>query len=100
RCSFPRYLEVNEQRAAPGKGPPMDTCATADRKGPAKLIALLRLSVVAAIAVVGLAACTPAATPAAFRTAGYGTAAGATSASSSMPMPMPMPAGQMASAGP
>ena len=77
----------------------MDTCATADRKGPAKLIALLRLSVVAAIAVVGLAACTPAATPAAFRTAGYGTAAGATSASSSMPMPMPMPAGQMASAG-
>jgi amicyanin len=50
--------------------------------------------VLAAIAVVGLAACAPAA----FRTAGHGTAAGATSASSSMPMPMP--AGQMASAGP
>jgi len=72
----------------------MDTYATAGRKGPAKRIALLRLSVVAAIAVVGLAACAPAA----FRTAGHGTAAGATSASSSMPMPMP--AGQMASAGP
>ena len=72
----------------------MDTYATAGRKGPAKRIALLRLSVPAAIAVVGLAACAPAA----FRTAGHGTAAGATSASSSMPMPMP--AGQMASAGP
>jgi len=72
----------------------MDTHATAGRKGPAKRIALLRLSVLAAIAVVGLAACAPAA----FRTAGHGTAAGATSASSSMPMPMP--AGQMASAGP
>jgi plastocyanin len=72
----------------------MDTYATAGRKGPAKRIALLRLSVLAAIAVVGLAACAPAA----FRTAGYGTAAGATSASSSMPMPMP--AGKMASAGP
>ena len=72
----------------------MDTYATAGRKGPPKLIALLRLSEVAAIAVVGLAACTPAA----FRTAGHGTAAGATSASSSMPMPMP--AGQMASTGP
>ena len=63
----------------------MDTSATAGRKGPAKRIALLRLSVLAAIAVVGLAACAPAA----FRTAGHGTAAGATSASSSMPMPMP-----------
>ncbi len=72
----------------------MDTYATAGRKRPAKRIALLRLSVLAAIAVVGLAACAPAA----FRTAGHGTAAGATSASSSMPMPMP--AGQMASAGP
>ena len=73
----------------------MDTYATAGRKwGPAKRIALLRLSVLAAIAVVGLAACAPAA----FRTAGHGTAAGATSASSSMPMPMP--AGQMVSSGP
>jgi len=72
----------------------MDTYATAGRKGPAKRIALLRLSVLAAIAIIKLAACAPAA----FRTAGHGTAAGATSASSSMPMPMP--AGQMASAGP
>ena len=72
----------------------MDTHATAGRKGPAKCIALLRLSVPAAIAVVGLAAYAPAA----FRTAGYRSAAGATSASSSMPMPMP--AGQMASGGP
>ena len=70
----------------------MDTYATAGRKGPAKRIALLRLSVPAAIAVVGLAACAPAAS----RTAGYGTSARATSASSSMPMP----AGQMTSGGP
>jgi len=72
----------------------MDTYAAAGRKGPAKRIALLRLTVLAAIAVVGLAACAPAA----FRTAGHGTAAGATSASSSMPMPMP--AAQMAPRGP
>jgi len=72
----------------------MDTYPTAGRKGPAKLTALFRLSVVAAIAFVGLAACAPAA----MRTAGYGTAPGATRASSSMPMPMP--AGQTASAGP
>ena len=72
----------------------MDTYPTAGRKGPAKLTALFRLSVVAAIAFVGLAACAPAA----LRTAGYGTAPGATRASSSMPMPMP--AGQTASAGP
>ena len=72
----------------------MDVYATAGRKGPAKRIALLKLSVVFAIAVVGLAACAPAA----FRTAGSGTAAGATSASPSTPMSMP--ASQMASAGP
>jgi hypothetical protein len=34
----------------------MDTDATPDRNGPAKLLALLRLSVPAAIALVGLAA--------------------------------------------
>ena len=72
----------------------MDAHATAGRKGPAKRITPFRLSVLGAIAVVGLAACAPAAS----KSAGYGAAAGPTGVSSSMPMPMP--AGQMASAGP
>jgi amicyanin len=68
----------------------MDAHTTAGRKGPAKRITPFRCSVLGAIAVVGLAACAPAAS----RSAGYG-------ASSSMPMSMPpMPAGQMASADP
>ena len=72
----------------------MDAHATSGRKGPAKRITPFRLSVLGAIAVVGLAACAPAAS----KSAGYGAAAGPTGVSSSMPMPMP--AGQMASAGP
>jgi amicyanin len=68
----------------------MDAHTTAGRKGPAKRITPFRCSVLGAIAVVGLAACAPAAS----RSAGYG-------ASSSMPMSMPsMPAGQMAAADP
>ena len=72
----------------------MDTHANAGSKGPAKRITPFRFSVLGAIAVVGLAACAPAAS----KSAGYGAAAGPTGVSSSMPMPMP--AGQMASAGP
>jgi amicyanin len=64
----------------------MDAHTTAGRKGPAKRITPFRFSVLGAIAVIGLAACAPAASR---------------SAGSSMPMSMlPMPAGQMASAGP
>ena len=70
----------------------MDAHATAGRKGPAKRITPFRLSVLGAIAVVGLAACAPAAS----KSAGYGAAGGPTGVSSSMPMP----AGQTASAGP
>jgi plastocyanin len=70
----------------------MDAHATAGRKGPARRITPFRCSVLGAIAVVGLAACAPAAS----KSTGYGSAAGPTSASSSMPMP----AGQTASAGP
>ena len=74
----------------------MDTHDTAARNRPAKRITPFRCSVLGAIAVVGLAACAPAAS----KSVGYGAAVGPTSASSSMAMPMPMPAGQMASGGP